>query len=138
MGPDTKPAVTPISKDTVKNMRDAFDYLPEAEAKESEALRVEERRSEAFYCARAQELEKRCRVLSHTLESTLHLSLEELRKRAESGGLGAAGVPPWSPTMASPGRTATPPQLMTPLHSHGCIAAGPCFGVVEWLNVGNP
>ena len=44
----------------------------------------------------------------------------------------------WSPTIASPGRTTTPPHSMTPLASHGCMAAGPCFAVVEWEKIGKP
>ena len=45
---------------------------------------------------------------------------------------GTTTAPSWSATMASPGRTTTPPHSITPFASHGCIAAGPCFAVVEY------
>mmetsp|Transcript_52762 Transcript_52762/g.77257 ORF Transcript_52762/g.77257 Transcript_52762/m.77257 type:complete len:226 (-) Transcript_52762:81-758(-) len=51
---------------------------------------------------------------------------------------GTTTTPSWSPTIASPGRTTTPPHSMTPLASHGCMAAGPCFAVVEWEKTGKP
>mmetsp|Transcript_727 Transcript_727/g.1683 ORF Transcript_727/g.1683 Transcript_727/m.1683 type:complete len:207 (+) Transcript_727:1174-1794(+) len=51
---------------------------------------------------------------------------------------GTTMAPSWSPTMASPGRTATPPQLTTTLQAHGWCTCGPWRGVVEWENTGKP
>ena len=53
----------------------------------------------------------------------------------------AAGIttqPSSSPTMASPGRTTTPPQLITVLHDQGWCTCGPWRGVVLMENTGKP
>jgi hypothetical protein len=40
--------------------------------------------------------------------------------------------------MASPGRTTTPPQLITVLHDQGWCTCGPWRGVVLMENTGKP